>query len=74
MVLKSGASETMNEIIYGDYKPVNGLLMPFHIENKTNGKTQAQLIVATIEINPAIDDAIFVMPLKKGEAKVDNRK
>jgi hypothetical protein len=30
--------------------------------------------MTTIEINPAIDDAIFVMPLKKEEAKVDNRK
>ena len=68
MVLKSGTSETINEIIFGDYKPVDGLLMPFHIENKTNGKTQAQLTVATIEINPVIDDAIFVMPLTKDEA------
>ena len=74
MLLKSGASETMNEIIFTDYKPVNSLLMPFHIENKTDGKTQAQLTMTTIEINPAIDDAIFVMPLKKGEAKVDNQK
>lgn len=68
MVLKSGASETLNEIIFADYKLVNDLLMPFHIENKTNGKTQVQLILTTIEINPAIDDAIFVMPLTKDEA------
>lgn len=74
MALKSGANETMNEIIFGDYKPVNGLMMPFHIENKTNGKTQVQLSLTTIEINPAIDDAIFVMPLKKGEAMVADQK
>jgi outer membrane lipoprotein-sorting protein len=74
MVLKSGASETMNEIIFADYKPVNGLLMPFHIENKTNGKTQMQLTITTIEINPVIDDAIFIMPLKKDETKVAGQK
>jgi hypothetical protein len=74
MVLKSNAGETVNEIIFTDYKLVKGLLMPFHFENKTNGKTQAQLTVATIEINPDIDDAIFVMPLKKEAAKVAGRK
>ena len=74
MVLKSDAGGTMNEIIFADYKPVNGLMMPFHIENKTNGKTQVQLSLTTIEINPAIDDAIFVMPLKKGEAMVADQK
>ncbi len=74
MVLKSVVTESMNEIIFGDYKPVNGLLMPFYIENKTNGKTQMQMTMETIEINPAIDDAIFVMPLKKDEAKVAGQK
>lgn len=74
MALKSGANETMNEIIFGDYKPVNGLMMPFHIENKTNGKTQMQLIMTTIEINLVIDDAIFVMPLKKDENIVTDQK
>jgi outer membrane lipoprotein-sorting protein len=74
MVLKSGANETMNEIIFADYKPVNGLMMPFHIENKINTKTQAQLTLTTIEINPVIADAIFVMPLKKEEAKVPGKK
>jgi len=74
MVLKSDAGGTMNEIIFADYKPVNGLMMPFHIENKTNGKTQVQLIMTTIEINLVIDDAIFVMPLKKDENIVTDQK
>jgi len=65
MVLKSGANPTINEILFTNYKLEKGLLMPFQIENKTNGKTQAQLTLATVEINPVIDDAIFAMPLKK---------
>jgi outer membrane lipoprotein-sorting protein len=74
MVLKSDAGENVNEIIFSDYKPVKDLLLPFHFENKTNGKTQAQLTLATIEINPVIDDAIFVMPIKKEKVKVDSQK
>jgi hypothetical protein len=74
MVLKSVVTESINEIIFADYKSVKGLLMPFYIENKTNGKTQMQMTMETIEINPAIDDAFFVMPLKKDEAKVAGQK
>jgi outer membrane lipoprotein-sorting protein len=65
MKSKSGASETMEEIVFAEYKLVNGLLVPFQIENKSNGQTQALLTLTTIEINPVIDDALFVMPLKK---------
>jgi outer membrane lipoprotein-sorting protein len=74
MVLKSGTSETISEIIFTDYKPANGLLMPFQIENRTNGKTQVRLIMTTIEINPEIADAIFIMPLKKAEAMAAGQK
>jgi hypothetical protein len=55
----------MEEIVFAEYKLVNGLLVPFQIENKSNGQTQALLTLTTIEINPVIDDALFVMPLKK---------
>jgi hypothetical protein len=74
MILRSGASEAMNEIIFSDYKPVNGLQMPFAIENKTDGKTVARLTVAIIEINPLIDEAIFLMPEKKVAAVVPGQK
>jgi len=74
MVLKTEAGETTNDIIYKNYKPLNGLMMPFYIENRTNGKSEALLTMETVEVNPDIDDAIFVMPLKKGEAKIDGQK
>jgi hypothetical protein len=73
-VQKSGAGETLQEIIFTDYKPVSGLLMPFAIENKTDGRTVARLSLTAIEINPAVDDAIFVMPAKKAGAVVPGRK
>jgi hypothetical protein len=68
MVLRPGAGETVQEIIFTDYKPVGGLLMPFAIENKTDGKTVARLSLTAIEINPRVDDAIFLMPGKKAAA------
>jgi outer membrane lipoprotein-sorting protein len=73
-VQKSGAAETCNEIVFADYKPVSGLLMPFVIENRADGKTQVRLILTAIEINPAVDDAIFVMPAKKAGAVAPGRK
>jgi len=72
-VRRSGTVETRHEIIYADYKPVSGLLMPFVIENRTDGKTQVRLILSAIEINPAVDDAIFVMPVKKAGAAIPGR-
>ena len=74
LVLQAGASETAYEIIFADYKPVNGLLLPFYIENKTNGRSQVQLRMTAIEINPAIDDVIFAMPPIKAESIVPGKK
>ena len=72
--VKIGETEALNEILYGDYKPVDGMMMPFYVENKLNGKTQMQMIMATLELNPAMVDAMFVMPQKKETAKTDGQR
>jgi outer membrane lipoprotein-sorting protein len=64
LATKNGESDSLKEIVFGDYKPVNGVMMPFHIENRINGKAQMQMTMDLVEINPVIDDAMFVMPLK----------
>lgn len=74
LVLKTGESETRVEIFYGDYKPVDGHMMPFVIENKQNGQTQMQMAIATVEINPAMDDALFAMPERKEASASEGRK
>ncbi|MCG2812526.1 MAG: hypothetical protein L6428_13915 [Candidatus Aminicenantes bacterium] len=74
LTLKIGETETLNEILYGDYKPVDGMMMPFYVENKMNGKTQMQMTMETLELNPAMDDAMFAMPQKKEAAKTDEPK
>lgn len=73
LTLKSGETETMNEIVYGDYRPVGGMVMPFYVENKMNGKIQMQMTVESIEINPVMDDAMFAMPEKKEAPKTEAR-
>jgi len=74
LTLKIGETEAMTEIIYGDYKPVDGVMMPFYVENRMNGKAQMQMTMEAVEINPAIDDAMFAMPQKKEAAKTDGQK
>jgi len=74
LTLKIGETETLNEILYGDYKPVDGMMMPFYMENKMNGKTQMQMTMETLELNPAMDDAMFAMPQKQEAAKIDGQR
>ena len=74
LTLKNGETETLNEILYGDYRPVSGVMMPFYVENKIDGKTQMQMTLEAIEINPAMDDTFFTMPIKKEAAKTGGQK
>lgn len=55
---KGQASET----VLGDYKEVEGMMMPHSIENKAGGQTQFVMKVEKIEINPKLDKAIFAFP------------
>jgi len=71
--VQAGDASSLVEIIYGDYRLVEGRQVPFVIENRTGGKTQARLVLDTVEINPDMDDAIFVMPKKKDESKAEGR-
>jgi outer membrane lipoprotein-sorting protein len=58
---KGQASET----VMGDYKEVEGMMMPHSIEQKAGGQTQAVIKIEKIEINPKIDKSIFAFPVKK---------
>ena len=57
-------SET--DTIIGDYKEVEGLIMAHSMDTGSKGSPGRQVITVTkVEINPKIDDARFVMPVKK---------
>jgi hypothetical protein len=74
MILKNGETEALAEIIYGDYKPVDGHMMPYSIQNKMNGQVQMRMTMDAIAINPTIDDALFSSPEKKDELKAEAKK
>jgi hypothetical protein len=48
-------------------------MLPFTVENRMNGKTEMQMTMESIEINPAMDDAMFAMPQKKEAAKTNGQ-
>ncbi|MDD8013425.1 MAG: hypothetical protein PHX05_08120 [Acidobacteriota bacterium] len=74
MQVKTGGTEALVEILYSDYRPVDGCMRPFVIENKANGHVQMRMVIAAVEINPALDDAFFAMPGNKIVPPVEARK
>ncbi|HXO18532.1 MAG TPA: hypothetical protein VOA87_01265 [Thermoanaerobaculia bacterium] len=51
------------ETIFGDYKPVEGVVFPHSIQSKAKGAPAGQTItVDKIEINPEVADGRFAMP------------
>jgi hypothetical protein len=55
-------SEFLMETYYKDYKPLNGLLIPYAIESKVDGNTFSKLTLEKAELDPVLDDALFKMP------------
>ena len=45
-----------------DYRPVEGVMIPFHIRLLVNGVPQSEMKVQSVQFNVAMDDAIFRMP------------
>jgi outer membrane lipoprotein-sorting protein len=58
-----GVKQTL-ETQMSDYKPVDGLMIPHTMTQSVNGNQVAQVTIEKVEINGAIDDALFRMPLK----------
>jgi len=59
---KQQGSEIEVDSYLTNYKPVNGVLFPFAIENKVQGKSMGQFTIEEVKPNVAIDDQAFVMP------------
>ncbi len=56
--------------ISGDYKEVNGMMMPHSFQFGPKGQPMLSMTFEKIEVNPAVDDARFKMPAapKKADA------
>ena len=45
-----------------NYKPVNGIIMPHNMENRSNGQTVMQLIIEEVKLDEEIPDSYFKKP------------
>jgi outer membrane lipoprotein-sorting protein len=52
------------ESFASNYKPVEGVLMPFAVETKINGQPQFAVALDSIEVNKPVDESVFKMPGK----------
>ncbi|HWH58040.1 MAG TPA: pitrilysin family protein [Terriglobales bacterium] len=57
---RSGPENT--ETAFSDWRPVNGLNLPFHRANKQNGQDASTTQFTSFELNPQVDPKIFEKP------------
>ena len=60
-MMTRGEADFLIERIPGDYKKVDGLLVPFSSEARLDGNTISKILWDKVEINPEMDDSIFKM-------------
>jgi len=60
--MKIQGVDTEAETIFSNYKTVDGILVPYSIETKMNGKTVMQMVFDEISYNKEVEDSIFEMP------------
>ena len=59
-------TETETNIIFGNYKMVNDIAVPYSLDIQSMNQT-IQMVVDTIEFDVELNDSIFVRPVKKEE-------
>ena len=65
--VKRRGTEIENEMYFSDYKDVDGMMVPFAMEQGAKGMPQRQkMTFSKIEMNVPLDDARFVMPTAAG--------
>lgn len=71
---KTPGGEIEVDTYLGNYKPLNGLVFPFSMESKVKGQTVSQFTIDKVELDVAIDDALFKMPAKpQDKPKTDEK-
>lgn len=62
IIKKGPAKGKSSESVFSDYQEVNGLMLPFTLDQKFEGQTQASIAIEKIELNVEIDDKEFAFP------------
>jgi len=69
-----GEADHLIEIIPGDYKKVDWLLVPFSIESRVDGNAVSKTLWEKVKINLEMDDSIFEMsPTGKKKVTLEKR-
>jgi hypothetical protein len=55
-----GTESTSLSAEFGDFKTIDGVLLPFRIVNYAGGKKISVTTIRSYQINPAIDDSLFL--------------
>jgi hypothetical protein len=62
-------TEVENDVLYSDFREVEGILIAYSMEIKTTGAPEGQkMIFEKVELNVPVDAERFVMPEKAPEA------
>lgn len=64
---KTPGGEMEADQYVGNYKKVNGIMVPFSIETKIAGQTVNQIVFDKMEMDVPIEDSVFKMPAKPAE-------
>lgn len=61
--------DTLTEVVFSDYKPVNGVQLPFRVVNRVGGEVVQDLQYSDIKANTGPADAMFEPPAGAVAAK-----
>ena len=62
------------ETYMSNYKPVDGIILPFSMESKMNGQTQSLMTVSEYLFNQEINDSIFIKPAPAPKPETEPQK
>ncbi len=68
---REGTEITVDSFL-GDYKDVNGLMVPFSIEARVGDKVANQLVWDKVEFEVPVEDSIFKMPAESTQSAPSN--
>jgi hypothetical protein len=60
-------TEVESSSYYSNFKPVEGMIMPFNIESRVNDQVQMQIVIDSYQIDTDVDDSMFKKPETTGE-------
>ncbi len=71
---KQMGTEVDIEAYPSNFRPVNGVLFPFQVDQKAGGKLVVQLTIEKVEVNIPLEDAVFRMPELSSDAAIPGKK